>query len=522
MPSSNCISPPRWASASPRRAPSLTRKRASPGSPGTRYFSIPSHSSNQSAGPTCASAMPTVYSGVLFIGQLSRWSLLNITSTSGRAASSRRRISAVAPSASCWYSSDARSNQPVRPGECVMAMAATIWATVSSARAVPGRPSSRAALAAPAPSPSLRGRRACSTRGRRWRCCSARRRRRGAGSAARSTGGRRGPSGAGGPSPAPRRPPRGSARTRARGPRNQSASARAAARRGARGTSSRSAAASCRSARRYPLSCEGGYAPLGLPRRRSLEHLRIHLQKHDHAALGAEVAHVVRHVLRELHDGARRHHDLAAVDGHVRRALEHEDRLLLLRMAVHHGGLTGLVAGDLRPELVGLEEHLPHALVGGERFQRVQVEHLRDARGGGDGDLLVHGASCGCLVYRGPSNPRAAARHLYGWEAKTMMQALIAPVVLATLVGLWLAWLKRRERAGDRALTVRAEIQSAVNRALEGESLLAVQVEPPSSFHRGRVVLSTPTGYEWLVHEAWNPVIEHAPKDYEVVLRHVA
>jgi len=103
-----------------------------------------------------------------------------------------------------------------------------------------------------------------------------------------------------------------------------------------------------------------------------------------------------------------------------------------------------------------------------------------------------------------------------------MMQALIAPAVLATLIGLWLAWLKRRERAEDRALTVRAEIQSAVNRALEGESLLAVQVEPASSFHRGRVVLSTPTGYEWLVHEAWNPVIEHAPKDYEVVLRHAA
>src|SRR3989449_10994544 len=169
-----------------------------------------------------------------------------------------------------------------------------------------------------------------------------------------------------------------------------------------------------------------------------------------------------------------------------------------------------------RPELIGLEEHLPHALVGSERFQRVQVEHLRDARGGGDGDLLVHGASCGCLVYRGPSNPRAAARHLYGWEAKTMMQALIAPVVLATLVGLWLAWLKRRERAEDRALTVRAEIQSAVNRALEGGSLLAVQVEPPSSFHSGPVVLSTPSGYEWLVHAAREFPVSAAPHDHLV------
>jgi hypothetical protein len=104
----------------------------------------------------------------------------------------------------------------------------------------------------------------------------------------------------------------------------------------------------------------------------------------------------------------------------------------------------------------------------------------------------------------------------------TMTQGVIAPVVLAVLIAVWLAWLKRRERAEDRALTVRAEIQSAVNRALDGESLLAVRVDPPSSFHPGRVVLSTPTGYEWLVHEAWNPVIEHAPSDYEVVLRHAA
>jgi hypothetical protein len=103
-----------------------------------------------------------------------------------------------------------------------------------------------------------------------------------------------------------------------------------------------------------------------------------------------------------------------------------------------------------------------------------------------------------------------------------MMQALIVPVVLAALIGAWLAWLGRRERAAERALTVRAEIQSAVNRALRGESLLAVDVEPASGFQRGRVVLTTPSGYEWLVHEAWNPVIEHAPKDYEVVLRHAA
>jgi hypothetical protein len=103
-----------------------------------------------------------------------------------------------------------------------------------------------------------------------------------------------------------------------------------------------------------------------------------------------------------------------------------------------------------------------------------------------------------------------------------MIQVLIAPaLVIGLVVGLF-AWRVVRDRAQERALALRAEVQSAVNRALEGESLLAVQVEPASAFHPGRVVLTTPAGYEWLVHEAWNPVIEHAPKDYEVVLRHAA
>jgi hypothetical protein len=103
-----------------------------------------------------------------------------------------------------------------------------------------------------------------------------------------------------------------------------------------------------------------------------------------------------------------------------------------------------------------------------------------------------------------------------------MIQVLIAPALVVGLVFGLLAWRVVRDRAQERALTVRAEVQSAVNRALDGESLLAVQVEPASAFHPGRVVLSTPSGYEWLVHEAWNPVISHAPKDYEVVLRNAA
>ncbi|HEY7518932.1 MAG TPA: hypothetical protein VIE36_11630 [Methylomirabilota bacterium] len=103
-----------------------------------------------------------------------------------------------------------------------------------------------------------------------------------------------------------------------------------------------------------------------------------------------------------------------------------------------------------------------------------------------------------------------------------MIHVLIVPALILGLVFGLLAWRVIRDRAEDRALAVRADVQNAVDRALDGESLLAVQVEPASMFHPGRVVLVTPTGYEWLVHEAWNPVIAHAPKDYEVVLRHAA
>jgi len=61
-------------------------------------------------------------------------------------------------------------------------------------------------------------------------------------------------------------------------------------------------------------------------------------------------------------------------------------------MHVHDGRLAGLVAGDLGPELVGLEEHPAHALVGGERLQRAQVEDLGDT-GHGRGRRLVHAGS---------------------------------------------------------------------------------------------------------------------------------
>jgi hypothetical protein len=103
-----------------------------------------------------------------------------------------------------------------------------------------------------------------------------------------------------------------------------------------------------------------------------------------------------------------------------------------------------------------------------------------------------------------------------------MIEVIVAPLLLVGLVVGALGWRVLSDRTQDRALAVRADIQAAVDRSLEGESFLAVTVEPESTFHRGRVVLSTPTGYEWLVREAWTPVVQRVPEGYELVIKHAA
>jgi len=101
-----------------------------------------------------------------------------------------------------------------------------------------------------------------------------------------------------------------------------------------------------------------------------------------------------------------------------------------------------------------------------------------------------------------------------------MVELILAPVVLIGLVAGALGWRVLSDRTQDRALAVRADIQAAVDRTLDGESFLAVTVEPESAFHAGRVVLSTPTGYEWLVREAWASVVQRVPIGYELVITH--
>jgi hypothetical protein len=94
--------------------------------------------------------------------------------------------------------------------------------------------------------------------------------------------------------------------------------------------------------------------------------------------------------------------------------------------------------------------------------------------------------------------------------------AILVVVALALGPVLWRLWRDRRE---DRALAVRAAVDAAMRRALHGESLVAVQVKAPTALQSGRVILSVPAAWDWLVREAWTSVIEHVPHNYELVVR---
>jgi hypothetical protein len=91
---------------------------------------------------------------------------------------------------------------------------------------------------------------------------------------------------------------------------------------------------------------------------------------------------------------------------------------------------------------------------------------------------------------------------------------LVGALVLGPLV--WRLWRDRRE---ERALGVRAAVEAAIRRALRGESLVAIEVRAPMAFRSGRVILSVPAAWDWLIRQAWTSLIEHVPPDYELVVR---
>jgi len=99
------------------------------------------------------------------------------------------------------------------------------------------------------------------------------------------------------------------------------------------------------------------------------------------------------------------------------------------------------------------------------------------------------------------------------------MTAIFAMVLVSALFAGPLVWSWRRDRTESRADAISADIRAAINRRLGGESMVSVLVVPASHWRAGRIVLSAPSGYEYLVEGVWRDVIHRAPAGYEVVTR---
>ena len=100
-----------------------------------------------------------------------------------------------------------------------------------------------------------------------------------------------------------------------------------------------------------------------------------------------------------------------------------------------------------------------------------------------------------------------------------MLAQLLAVVVVGGLILAPLLWRRRQDRRTEDALLVRASTRSALFRALGGDSLVAVNVEPPSLWRPGRVVLNAPGDWTWLLEPAWARLVAHVPPGYELVVR---
>jgi hypothetical protein len=99
------------------------------------------------------------------------------------------------------------------------------------------------------------------------------------------------------------------------------------------------------------------------------------------------------------------------------------------------------------------------------------------------------------------------------------MLAGFTPLALTTApVIALLVWLQRSDRRRIEAGQLRADIHHAANRALGGESLLAIRVDHPTPWRRGHVHLSAPLGYEWLVGDVSPAVLSRLPDRYDMVI----
>jgi hypothetical protein len=116
-------------------------------------------------------------------------------------------------------------------------------------------------------------------------------------------------------------------------------------------------------------------------------------------------------------------------------------------------------------------------------------------------------------------NPRLSSSHRNEYGGEPMLGVVVPILLVGALVLGPLVWRLWRDRREERALAVRAAVEAAMRRALRGESLVALDVKAPMAFRSGRVILSVPAPWEWLIRQAWTSVIENVPPDYELVVR---
>jgi len=98
------------------------------------------------------------------------------------------------------------------------------------------------------------------------------------------------------------------------------------------------------------------------------------------------------------------------------------------------------------------------------------------------------------------------------------MDAVLAVLFIGALIAGPLGVLAVRDRRRESAEAILADIRAVVRRRLRGESMLSVQVAPATLTRPGRVVLSTPTGYEYLTKAVWSTVATRVPPGYELVV----
>jgi hypothetical protein len=98
------------------------------------------------------------------------------------------------------------------------------------------------------------------------------------------------------------------------------------------------------------------------------------------------------------------------------------------------------------------------------------------------------------------------------------MDAVVALLFIGGLIAIPLGVMAVRDRRRESAEIVGADIRAAVRRRLHGESLLSVYVTRRTLRRDGRVVLSTPSGYEYLTEAVWPTVAKRLPPGYELVV----